>query len=186
MLAPGLWMNKSKAKAQAMSEGCELPKNPMVRVSAAQDCQPPAEFPSPALLCQLQGRTTCFGPCRQTGLQESHQCQNKMTHLRNTESFNPCPSAYLMPWCLEQSSAASSSLACPPHRIICFQSGGSRETLLIQSLCPECAAQRLQRYRSRKNPCKPKELLVLSLGYPGWHWSCDRTVPPAHSNGSPH
>lgn len=38
LLAPGLWMNRSKAKAQAMSEGCELPKNPMVRVSAAQDC----------------------------------------------------------------------------------------------------------------------------------------------------
>lgn len=35
-----------------------------------------------------------------------------------------------------------------------------------------------------KKPCKSKELHVLTSGHPGWHWSCDRTVLPAHSNGT--
>lgn len=30
-------MNKSEANAQAMSEGCELSQNPMVRVSTVQE-----------------------------------------------------------------------------------------------------------------------------------------------------
>lgn len=46
-------MDKSEAKAQAMSEGCEPSKNPVGKVSTAQDCQPPVEVPSPAFLYQL-------------------------------------------------------------------------------------------------------------------------------------